>query len=60
MNDNHVNQRIQQRPILPSPLTGEQPCSSASIFYFPWGVIFDHGIHDGEQFTHTGDDDDFG
>ena len=32
--------------------------SSQGIFRVPWGVILDHGIHDGEQLPHTGDDHD--
>ncbi|MDD5297555.1 MAG: NADH-ubiquinone oxidoreductase-F iron-sulfur binding region domain-containing protein, partial [Rhodocyclaceae bacterium] len=42
------------------PITAEQPCLVSSDFGVPWGVVFDHGVHDGEEFAHAGDDDDLG
>jgi very-short-patch-repair endonuclease len=32
----------------PSPSMGEQPCWKSSDFRAPRGVVFDHGVHDGQ------------
>ena len=37
--------------------TGEQPCSKSNIFWVPGCIIFQHGIHDGQQLSHAGNDD---
>ncbi len=46
--------------LTPLPLVGEQPCSKSSNFWIPPGTSLQHRIHDGQQLSHAGDDDDFG
>jgi hypothetical protein len=40
-------------------LQGEQPCSLSSDFGVPRGIVFQHGVHDGQQLSPAGHDDDF-
>jgi hypothetical protein len=39
---------------------GKQPCRLSMGLRCPGRVCLDHGVHDREQFSHAGDDDDFG